>query len=92
MAGSKDLRHSESGVFLELIRNSAPHTGQSSQLSLDHDDRSAQFLPAVARSALNQSLSAIAKSGIGPDGDFDNLAPRLRISCYLRNSDRIRIP
>src|SRR5690348_3051471 len=30
-----------------------PHTGQSSQLPSDHDLRGAQFLPAVARSALN---------------------------------------
>ena len=31
----------------------APHTGQSSQLFIDYNHRSAQFLPAVARSALN---------------------------------------
>src|SRR5262249_14969825 len=31
---------------------SCPHSGQSSQLSLDHNHRSAQFLPTLARSAL----------------------------------------
>ena len=33
------------------------HTGQSSQLSLDHNHRGAQFLPAVARSALNLPIT-----------------------------------
>ena len=42
---------SESGLFYSL--EFAPHTGQSSQLFLDANRRSAQFLPAVARSALN---------------------------------------
>ena len=36
-------------IFLEYP---APHSGQSSQLSFDHDHRGAQFLPKVARSAL----------------------------------------
>ena len=36
----------------------APHTGQSSQLFLDHHHRSAQFLPAVAKSALNLPVTA----------------------------------
>src|SRR5215207_4796091 len=39
--------------LLRLFRSSAPHSGQSSQLSSDLNHRSAQFLPAVARSALN---------------------------------------
>jgi len=35
----------------------APHSGQSSQLSLDHEHGSAQFLPAVARNALNLTVN-----------------------------------
>ena len=47
----------------ETVRNCfdsgrfAPHTGQSSQLFIDHNHRRAQFLPAVARSALNLALT-----------------------------------
>ena len=36
----------------------SPHTGQSSQLSFDHNQRNAQFLPAVTRSALNLPLTS----------------------------------
>jgi hypothetical protein len=39
------------GLFFDLLEI-APHTGQSSQLFLDHDHTGAQFLATVARSAL----------------------------------------
>jgi len=42
-----------SGLFLDLIRGIiSPHTGQSSQLLADANDRNAQFLATVVRSAL----------------------------------------
>ncbi len=41
------------GLCVDCIKDGAPHTGQSSQLLFDHYNRGAQFLPAVARSALN---------------------------------------
>ncbi len=50
------------GLGLDVLKGiSAPHTGQSSQLFLDADDGSAQFLAAVARSTLNLPLTQIAK-------------------------------
>jgi hypothetical protein len=46
----------------------APHTGQSSQLFLDANHRSAEFLPTVARSALNSASHsesrALARKGL----------------------------
>jgi hypothetical protein len=39
-------------VALSITRNSAPHSGQSSQLFADANDGNAQFLSTVARSAL----------------------------------------
>src|SRR6185369_2105189 len=39
------------GLFFDCLRSSAPHTGQSSQLSLDANDRDAQFLATSAGSA-----------------------------------------
>jgi hypothetical protein len=41
-----------------------PHTGQSSQLSVDHNDRSAQFLPAVARSARIVTLTPRSRASV----------------------------
>jgi len=37
------------GVLITGYKVYAPHSGQSSQLLFDHNHRSAQFLPAVAR-------------------------------------------
>ena len=45
------------GAATTEVFTSDPHTGQSSQLSLDLNNRSAEFLPAVARSALNLPLT-----------------------------------
>lgn len=42
---------------LVLLRITAPHDGHSSQLFVDHNHRSAQFLPAVGRSAITASSS-----------------------------------
>jgi len=53
---SPNLSYSQSGESNASIASRiplCPHTGQSSQLFLDHSQRRGQFLPAIARSALN---------------------------------------
>ena len=45
-------------LFSTLLKNSAPHTGQSSQLFLDVNDGNAQFLSKVARGPLSPTSAS----------------------------------
>ena len=47
----------DSASYPISLRIVAPHTGQSSQLVVDANRRSAQFLPTVPRSALNLPIT-----------------------------------
>ena len=45
---------------VRLLRNNSPHTGQSSQLPLDANDRIAQFLPTIAENVVGIDKQSLA--------------------------------
>src|SRR6185369_6663788 len=59
----------------------APHTGQSSQLVLDANDRNAQFLPEVARSLVCQ-LDDVVMNVFPSDPSLSPLIPWSKVNVF----------